>query len=455
MDENNKRVSIGGFKLKSEQKEVELDRFNEVAEKLRKKLFDYYSPSEILTDLNKKGREYVYAMCAEKISKIIKNGEVDLKDIPQSKLIESIVSEITGFGPLEKLLYDNKVTEIMINGPKKVFVEKEGNIIPTDITFENEEQLKRLIDKIVQPLGRRIDESSPLVDARLPDGSRVNVIIPPISEYPVVTIRKFRKDILSREDLIKLGSIDDKIADIINLLIKSRLNIIVSGGTGTGKTTFLNFMSGMIPSNERIITIEDSRELQLNQAHVVSLEARPPNIEGKGEIAIRDLVRNALRMRPDRIIVGEVRGAEAFDMLQAMNTGHDGSMSTIHANSPEDVISRLISMVLMTGAKLTEKAIASMILGGIDIIIHLFRFEDGSRKVGMIGEFVPDSHSELGIKFVPFIEFERIGTDEKGKVKGKFKFVISHGNLRCAKKMELHGINFNDYIKEATKNEKA
>jgi len=442
MDEKGKKISIGSFKLKTEQKEINVDKFNEIAEQVREKLFKYYKPADILLDLSKKGREYVYAMCTEKILMIIRNGEVEIKDIDENRLIESIVSEITGFGPIEHLLHDNYITEIMINGPKKVFIEKNGEILPTNITFENEEQLRRLIDKIVQPLGRRVDESSPMVDARLPDGSRVNVIIPPLSDYPVVTIRKFRKDIFTRVDLIKLGSLDDKTAELLNLFLKARLNIVVSGGTGTGKTTFLNFLSGMIPSKERIITIEDSKELQLRQSHVISLESKPPNIEGRGEITIRDLVRNALRMRPDRIIVGEVRGSEAFDMLQAMNTGHDGSMSTIHANSPEDVISRLIAMVLMTGAKLTEKAIASMILGGIDIIIHLYRFEDGSRKIGSIGEFIEDPASELGIKFVPFIEFKRTGLDENGKILGSYSLVYPPGKLRCYKKMELHGIKF-------------
>ena len=453
MDEKGKKVSIGGFKLKAEQKEITVDKFNEIAEQVREKLFKYYKPADILLDLSKKGREYVYAMCSEKISRIVKDGEVELKDIALNRLIESIVSEITGFGPIESLLNDDYITEIMINGPKKVFIEKEGEILPTNITFENEEQLRRLIDKIVQPLGRRVDESSPLVDARLPDGSRVNVIIPPLSDYPVVTIRKFRKDIFTRDDLIKLGSLDDKTADLLNLFLKARLNIIVSGGTGTGKTTFLNFLSSMIPSKERIITIEDSKELQLRQPHIISLESRPPNIEGKGEIVIRDLVRNALRMRPDRIIVGEVRGPEAFDMLQAMNTGHDGSMSTIHANSPEDVVPRLIAMVLMIGAKLTEKAIASMILGGIDIIVHLYRFEDGSRKIGFIGEFIEDSSSELGIKFIPFLEFKRTGVDENGKVVGSYNLVYPPGKLRCYKKMELHGIKF-DKLEQGKDHEK-
>lgn len=454
MDKKHKNALIGSFNLKVQEKGVTVDKFNEVAEQVRSKLFQYYKPADVLLDLRNKGREYVYAMCSEQILKIVKSGDIDIKNIPQIKLIESIVSEITGFGPIEHLLNDKSITEIMINGPKKVFIEKNGKIMPAGITFENKEQLKRLIDKIVQPLGRRIDESSPLVDARLPDGSRVNAVIPPISDYPIVTIRKFRKDIFTRDDLIRLGSLNEKIADLLNLFIKARLNIIVSGGTGTGKTTFLNFLSGMISSKERIVTIEDSKELQLRQPHVVSLESRPPNIEGKGEIAIRDLVKNALRMRPDRIIVGEVRGPEAFDMLQAMNTGHDGSMSTIHANSPGDVISRLIAMVLMTGARLTEKAIASMILGGIDLVVHLYRFEDGSRKLGSIGEFVEDKESELGIKFMPFLEFERTGINENGKVLGHYNLVRPAGRLRCYDKMKRHGVNIENFVWESNDGKK-
>ncbi|MEM3609826.1 MAG: CpaF family protein [Candidatus Anstonellales archaeon] len=450
MDEQ-KKVSIGGFKLKEEKKDIAVDKFNEISETLRNILFTKYLPNDIINDLNSKGRKYVYAKCTEELAKIIRSENIDLKDIPQSKIIESIVSEITGYGPIERLLYDDAITEIMVNGPKKVFVEKDGKIMLTEISFENEEQLRRLIDKIVQPLGRRIDESSPLVDARLPDGSRVNVIIPPLSEYPVLTIRKFRKDVFREEDLIRLGSIDQKTIKLLNLFVRSKLNIIVSGGTGTGKTTFLNFLSGMIDPEERIITIEDSKELKLNKPHVIYLESRPPNIEGKGEVTIRDLVRNALRMRPDRIVVGEVRGQEAFDMLQAMNTGHDGSMSTIHANSPEDIISRLIAMVLMTGAKLTEKAISLMIVGGIDIIVHLYRFEDGSRKVGLIGEFVEDPESELGIKFVPIVEFKRLGLDEKGKVFGEYRF-IRNENFRFIRKMQLHGFNFKDFVQELMRN---
>lgn len=454
MDEKNKQVSIGAFKIKSQQKGPTTYKFNEIYDKVREKLFDNYPPTEILLDLNKKGRDYVYAVCYEKISQVVENEKIDIKDIPIKNIVEFIVSEITGYGPIEELLNDDNTTEIMINGPKKVFIEREGVIVPTNISFENEDQLRRIIDKIVQPLGRRVDESSPLIDARLPDGSRVNVVIPPISDYPIVTIRKFRKDVFTKEDFIRLGSIDENVCKFLDLFVKSRLNIIVSGATGTGKTTFLNFISGMVSPDARIITIEDSKELQLNQPHVVSLEARPPNIEGKGEISIRDLVRNSLRMRPDRIIVGEVRGAEAFDMLQAMNTGHDGSMSTIHANSPEDVVSRLISMVLMTGSKLTEKAISQMIMSGIDIVIHLYRFEDGSRKLGLIGEFEEDKENELGIKFVPFIEYVRTGKDSKGKILGEYKIPAIGSNLRCFKKMEIHGINFNDYIKGEQNDEK-
>ncbi|MGC9090042.1 MAG: CpaF family protein, partial [Caldisericia bacterium] len=324
------------------------------------------------------------------------------------------------------------------NKLRRILEEKAAETVMAKVNWqENMQQLTRIIDKIIQPLGRRVDESSPYVDARLPDGSRVNIIIPPISKTPTITIRKFRRELFNKSDFIKLNTIDERIAELLELFTKARLNILVSGGTGTGKTTFLNFLSSMINPNERIITIEDSRELQLHQPHVISLEARPPNIEGKGEVTIRDLVRNSLRMRPDRIIVGEVRGAEALDMLQAMNTGHDGSMSTIHANSPEDVISRLIGMVLMTGTKLTERAIVLMIIGAIDLVVHLYKFEDGSRKVGEIGEYIPDN-SELGVKFIPIVKFVR---DEKvyDKVTGKFIIDVKE-EPRFYKKMKRHGL---------------
>lgn len=433
----NKKIKIGSFNLPKLEIEKPREELNELFNFLRENIFSIYKPENILNDLSKFGRVYVSAKCTEIIKEIIEKNKEKFERVNQEFLIETIVSEISGFGPLEKLLNDPKITEVMVNSYDKVYIEREGRIYLTNVKFENEEQLRRIIDKIIQPIGRRVDESSPYVDARLPDGSRVNIIIPPISKTPVITIRKFKRELYNKLDFIKLGTIDEKIAEFLELFTKSRLNILVSGGTGTGKTTFLNFLSSMIDPSERIITIEDSRELQLHQPHVISLEARPPNIEGKGEVTIRDLVINSLRMRPDRIIVGEVRGPEALDMLQAMNTGHDGSMSTIHANSPEDVISRLISMVLMTGTKLTEKAIVLMILSAIDLVIHLYKFEDGSRKVGEIGEYIPENN-ELGIKFVPIIKFIR-DEEKLDRVEGKFIIDIKN-EPRFYKKMKRHGI---------------
>ncbi len=446
MEEKAKRVKIGGFNLPKAEVEKKERSSQEVFGKIRDLLFLRYSPEEILKDLSVRGRDYVAAKSRGILKGIVDEKQEALGAIDEQFIINSIVSEISGFGPIDVLFDDPKVTEVMVNGPNKVFIEKEGKITLTNIRFESDEQLKRIIDKIVQPLGRRIDESSPTVDARLPDGSRVNVVIPPISKEPIVTIRKFRKELFRKSDFIKLGTIEDNVSALLELFTKARLNIIVSGGTGTGKTTFLNFISSMIDGSERVITIEDSKELQLHQPHIVSLEARPPNIEGKGEVSIRDLVKNSLRMRPDRIIVGEVRGEEALDMLQAMNTGHDGSMSTIHANSPGDVISRLVSMVLMTGAELPVKAVVLMIMGAIDVIVHLYKYEDGSRKVGTIGEYVPDESSLLGIKFVPFMIFERNEELTDDKVTGKFVLTVK-STPRCYEKMKRHGIYYKPFEK--------
>nr|MBC7243915.1 CpaF family protein [Chloroflexota bacterium] len=303
------------------------------------------------------------------------------------RLFERVIAEILGYGPIEPLLRDDTVTEIMVNGPYAIYVERHGKIEKTPLTFENDEHLLRIIERIVTPLGRRVDEASPMVDARLPDGSRVNVTIPPISLVgPVLTIRKFSRIPYTAEDLQTFGTVTPEFIQFARACVQARLNIIISGGTGTGKTTLLNVLSGFIPANERIITIEDAAELQLKQEHVVTLESRPPNIEGRGEITIRDLVINALRMRPDRIVVGETRGGEALDMLQAMNTGHDGSLSTLHANSARDALRRLETMVLMSGMDLPLRAVREQIASAIDCIIHLERFKDGSRKVVQVAE---------------------------------------------------------------------
>jgi pilus assembly protein CpaF len=305
----------------------------------------------------------------------------------RERIVGEIADDILGHGPLERLLADESVTEIMVNGPHDVWVERRGRLYETTVRFQDEQHLRRILNKIVAQVGRRIDDSSPLVDARLPDGSRVNAIIPPLSlSGPLVTIRKFSKQRLDLSDMIKLGTLTDEAVDFLNRCVVAELNVLISGGTGTGKTTLLNALSSACPDHERIVTIEDAAELRLAQRHVLRLESRPKNIEGEGEIPIRELVRNSLRMRPDRIIVGEVRGAEALDMLQAMNTGHDGSLSTVHANSPRDALARIETMVLMAGFELPIKAIRSQVASALDLIVHLERLEDGTRRVTAISE---------------------------------------------------------------------
>jgi pilus assembly protein CpaF len=313
--------------------------------------------------------------------------EAGLSRDDRDRLEGDIADDILGHGPLERLLNDDSVTEIMVNGPHDIWIERQGRLYETNVRFADESHLRRIINKIVAQVGRRIDESSPLVDARLPDGSRVNAIIPPLSlSGPLVTIRKFSKRRLDLEDMIRLGTLSPETVDFMTRCIQAELNVLISGGTGTGKTTLLNALSSAIPERDRIVTIEDAAELRLNQRHVLRLEARPKNIAGEGEIAIRTLVRNSLRMRPDRIIVGEVRGAEAIDMLQAMNTGHDGSLSTVHANSPRDALARVETMVLMAGYDLPIRAIRHQVSSALELIIHLERLQDGSRRVTSITE---------------------------------------------------------------------
>ncbi len=353
--------------------------------------------------------------------KLVYENDFPLTIEEKTKIIGEIIDDIVGHGPIEEFLRDKEVTEIMINNPFNIFIEKFGKIYKTNKSFIDENHLMRIIDKIVSRIGRRVDESSPYVDARLPDGSRVNIIISPLTlNGPVMTIRKFAADPFTIDDLIEMGTCSKKVAEFIEACVKGRLNIITSGGTGTGKTTMLNVLSSFIPDNERIITIEDAAELQLSQMHVIRLEARPPNIEGKGEVTIRDLVRNALRMRPDRIIVGEVRGGEALDMLQAMNTGHDGSISTLHANAPRDVLSRIETMVLMAGVELPVRAIREQVSSAINMIIHLSRLKDGSRKIVKITE-VQGMEGEI-ITLQDIFQFDfAMGIDEKGRFKGVLK----------------------------------
>jgi pilus assembly protein CpaF len=314
-------------------------------------------------------------------------------NIPASirkQIMQEVRDDILGFGPIQPLLDDLEVSEVMVNGPNKVYVEKLGKLIKTAVIFEDNDAVLKIIDRIILPLGRRVDSDSPTVDARLPDGSRVNAVIPPVAvDGPSITIRKFRKDKLSMMQLVELGSITTSMSEFLRACVVSRLNIIVSGGTGSGKTTLLNVLSSLIPETERIVTIEDAAELQLQQEHVVRLESKAANVEGKGQVTIRDLVRNALRMRPDRIIVGECRGGETLDMLQAMNTGHDGSLTTLHANTPRDALSRTETMVLMAGLELPIKVIRQQVSAAIDLIVQQTRLKDGSRKVTAITEGIP------------------------------------------------------------------
>jgi pilus assembly protein CpaF len=314
-------------------------------------------------------------------------GEVGLSRDDREALTQEIAADIIGYGPIERLLADDSITEIMINGADEIWIERQGRLYDTTVHFSDESHLRRIINKMVGQVGRRVDEASPMVDARLPDGSRVNVIIPPLSlSGPLVTIRKFQTKRLNLDELIRLGSLSEGSVDFLESCINARLNMVISGGTGTGKTTLLNALSSSIPESERVVTIEDAAELQLSQRHVLRLESRPQNIEGEGAIPIRELVRNALRMRPDRIIVGEVRGGEALDMLQSMNTGHDGSLTTVHANSARDALTRIETMVLMAGLELPVRAIRGHMSSALDLIIHLERLEDGSRRVTHITE---------------------------------------------------------------------
>lgn len=361
----------------------------------------------------------IRAHIEELFNSILADESLVLSRTERQRLFESIVAEILGFGPLETLLADETVSEIMVNGPKNIFIEQKGTLHRANVTFENEEHVMRIIDRIVAPLGRRVDESSPIVDARLPDGSRVNAIIRPLALCgPTITIRKFSKKPLTVEDLIRFGSMTKEIAEFLRACIIGRLNGVVSGGTGSGKTTLLNVLSGFIPNDERIVTVENAAELQLRQEHVVTLESRPPNIEGKGEISIRDLVINCLRMRPDRIVVGECRGGEALDMLQAMNTGHDGSLTTAHSNSPRDTLARLEVMCLMAGMELPVRAIREQVASAVDLICHQERLRDGSRKIVKITE-IQGMEGEI-ITMSDIFEFEQTGI-EAGKIVGRIK----------------------------------
>ena len=365
------------------------------------------------------GGEDLARRASEKLAEIIAQVRSKLPEgIDPDALAAEILDEAMRLGPLEKLLADDSVNEIMVNGPDKVYVERHGKLELTGQSFIDDDSVLAVIERIVSPLGRRIDESQPYVDARLPDGSRVNAIIPPLSlTGPCITIRKFSKTPLTSDDFIRFGTWSTDMARFLDICVRMRKNIVVSGGTGSGKTTLLNLLGSFIPDGERIVTIEDAAELRLGQPHLVRLEARPPNIEGKGAITIRDLVRNALRMRPDRIIVGECRGGEALDMLQAMNTGHDGSLTTVHANSPRDVISRLETMVLMSGMDLPSRAIREQISSAVDLIVHEARFADGTRRITHITEVMGLEGSQTVMQDI--FEFRQTGVSPEGRIEGR------------------------------------
>jgi len=358
------------------------ESFREAKFRVQNRLINDLDPKLDLTN-----QVEVRRQIEELFGKIADEEGLALTRAERVRMLEQITDEILGLGPLEPLLRDETLTEVMVNGPQQVYIEREGKLELTNVTFQNDEHVMKIIQRIIAPIGRRIDESSPMVDARLADGSRVNAIIPPLSLVgPVITIRKFSATPYTVDDLVRFGTATPEMFEFLEACVKARLNIFVSGGTGSGKTTMLNILSSFIPDDERIVTVEDAAELQLRQEHVITLEARPSNIEGKGAIPIRELVRNSLRMRPDRIVVGECRSGEALDMLQAMNTGHDGSMSTGHANTPRDMLSRLETMVLMAGMDLPLRAIREQISSAVDLIVHQNRLKDGTRKITNITE---------------------------------------------------------------------
>ena len=361
----------------------------------------------------------MYALVRSELNVVVEQERVPLTAEQRQRLIQEVQDDVLGHGPLQRLLDDPSVTEIMVSGPAMVYVEQHGKLTRSSAHFVSEEQLRLVIERIVSRVGRRIDESSPLVDARLPDGSRVNAVIPPIAfSGSSLTIRKFSRDPFKIADLIAFGTLTPEMAELLQACVQARLNVIVSGGTGTGKTTLLNVLSSFIPDGERIVTIEDAVELQLQQDHVVRLEARPSNIEGRGEINIRDLVRNSLRMRPDRIVVGEVRGGECLDMLQAMNTGHDGSLSTVHANSPRDAIARLETLVLMAGMDLPLRAVREQIASAVDVIVQLSRLRDGSRRITAVTE-VQGMEGQTVTMQDAFLFDYSAGVDASGRFLGK------------------------------------
>ena len=403
------------------QAEAKEDNYQELKLAIHRRIVDEMSDQEQqFLASNNHTRAEVEELITSYCQRVLDDNPMNVPRGERARIVADICDEILGLGPIEPLLKDETITEVMINGPKKVFVERKGKLQLTNVQFHDDAHLMTIIERIVSPLGRRIDEASPLVDARLADGSRVNAIVPPLSLIgPCVTIRKFTKNPLSIDNLVGFGTLSEEMAEFLEACVKARLNIMVSGGTGSGKTTTLNVLSSFIPDQERIVTIEDAAELRLQQQHVVTLESRPANLEGRGAITIRDLVRNSLRMRPDRIIVGEVRSGEALDMLQAMNTGHDGSLTTGHANSPRDILSRLETMVMMAGMELPVRAIREQIASALDLIIQQSRIQDGSRKITYITEVQKMEGDTIVLQ--DLFTYVQTGINESGKSVGYYE----------------------------------
>ena len=400
---------------KVKKNQVQEDPFKDIKKNIHSKIVSEIKEFNVENDSENGNLEQSITAFVESV---LEEESTYLSKSDKQKIVSEMLDETIGFGPINKLINDSSISEIMVNGPDKVYVERHGKLVLSDVRFRDDQHIMHVIEKIVAPIGRRIDESSPMVDARLPDGSRVNAIIPPLAlNGPTLTIRKFAENPLTVNDLITFGTLTPNIAMFIKACVESRLNIVVSGGTGSGKTTTLNVLSSFIPEDERIVTIEDAAELQLGQEHVVRLETRPVNIEGKGAVTIRDLVKNSLRMRPDRIVVGEVRSGEALDMLQAMNTGHDGSLTTGHANSPRDMLARLETMVLMAGMELPVKAIREQISSAVDLIIQQSRLKDGSRRITHITEVVGMEGEVITLQ--DLFVFKQRGRDEKGRILGE------------------------------------